>query len=78
MAHYKYPQLLQKVDGAAYDRLYHPGNITTYSGIYRCEVCGWEVVSERGKPFPPQNHHTHPSLQPIQWRLAVFAVHLNP
>src|ERR1700728_1868588 len=70
MAHYKYPQLLQQVNTPAYDQLHHPGNITPDSGIYRCEVCGWEVVSERGNPFPPPNHHTHPGFQPIKWRLA--------
>jgi hypothetical protein len=41
-------------------------------------MCGWEVVSERNKSFPPQNHHTHPGREPIQWRLIVFAVHMNP
>lgn len=76
MAHYKYPQVLQKVDGGAYDQFHHPGNITPDSGIYRCEVCGWEIVSEKFKTFPPQSHHTHAiGLGPIQWRLIVFAVH---
>jgi len=78
MAHYKYPAFLEQRQDAAYDALYHPGNITPDSGIYRCQMCGWEVVSERNKSFPPQNHHTHPGREPIQWRLIVFAVHMNP
>jgi hypothetical protein len=78
MAKYKYAQLLHKEESAAYDKTHHPGSITPDSGIYRCEVCGWEVVSERAKPFPPQDQHTHPQSQPILWRLAVFAVHLLP
>lgn len=78
MAQYKYGNFLVQSQSTAYDTLYHPGVATPDSGIYRCEVCGWEVVSERGKPFPPQNHHTHPMREPIQWRLVVFAQHKNP
>lgn len=78
MASYKYQQYLAQNNHAAFDALHHPGNVTPDSGVYRCEVCGWEVVSERGKPFPPQNHHTHPMRQPIQWRLVVYAQHVNP
>lgn len=78
MAQFKYGSFLVQSQSTAYDSLYHPGHITPDSGIYRCEVCGWEVVSEHGNPFPPQDHHTHPSRQPIQWRLVVFAQHRNP
>lgn len=77
MAQYKDPRYLARTDHSAFDALHHPGQITPDSGVYRCEVCGWEVVSEKGKPFPPQDHHTHPQnpYSPILWRLIVFAVH---
>lgn len=78
MALYKYNQFIQPTQDAVFDALHHPGNVTPYSGIYRCEVCGWEVVSEYNKPLPPQNHHSHPMRQPIQWRMVVYARHLNP
>ena len=77
MALYKNPNYLAQNQDAAFDVLHHPGNITPHSGIYRCEVCAWEVVSEFNKPFPPQTHHTHPMRQPIQWRMVVYAQHLN-
>jgi hypothetical protein len=78
MALYKYVQYLKQSQDGSFDAIHHPGNITQHSGVYRCEVCGWEVVSERNKPFPPQNHHTHPTMQPIQWKMVVYAQHLNP
>lgn len=50
-----------------------PGEINANSGIYRCINCGDEVASNKGYPFPPQNHHQHKTGQPIVWRLLVFA-----
>jgi hypothetical protein len=36
--------------------------------------CGREDVSEKGKPFPPQNHHQHTLAQGlIRWRLIVYS-----
>jgi hypothetical protein len=73
MALYMYEQFLRKATPhKEFDTLYSPGNRTSWSGIYRCEACGKEVVHTHDKPLPPQNHHTHPSsLKPIQWRLIV-------
>jgi hypothetical protein len=76
VAWFKYSQWLQSSSSAAYDALYNPGDTTPYSGVYRCETCGSEIVSEQGKPFPPQNHHVHlATFGPILWRLLVFAEH---
>lgn len=74
MALYKYQQFISRTDHAAFDELHHPGNSTPYSGIYRCEVCGHEIVSTQGHPLPPQNHHQHPQHQAIKWRLIVTHV----
>ena len=74
MARYKYLNYLQKSDHEAYDVLWSPGATCINSGIYRCEGCGDEIASNKGNPFPPQNHHQHPSNEPIRWKLIVFAV----
>ena len=74
MAQYKYPKYLNQNDHAAYDRLHEPGSICENSGIYRCESCGDEIASNKGNPFPPQNHKQHdPAKGAIRWRLVVFA-----
>lgn len=71
MAIYKYPRFLSQSNHQAFDQLHGPGVSVPYSGLYRCEVCGHEIVSTFGNTFPPQNHHQHSGRQPIQWRLTV-------
>lgn len=71
MAKYKYPNAVMAVNGNAFDFTYGPGEVVPHSGIYRCDVCGLEGANNKGDPFPPQNHHQHPSRAPIQWRLVV-------
>ena len=73
MAWYKYGQhLQQKPSIDEFDKDYKPGDITNWSGIYRCEGCGREVVSTSGHPLPPQNHHQHTRDQgSIRWRILV-------
>jgi hypothetical protein len=63
MALYKDAKYLTQNNDAAFDKEYNPGDITPYSGIYRCMGCGHEIVSEENKPFPPQNHHQHTTVQ---------------
>jgi len=51
-----------------------PGEKVGMSGIYRCTGCDKEVASNRGDPFPPQNHHQHEDEElPIRWQLLVRA-----
>lgn len=72
MALYKYPQYLKTSDHTAFDTLTNPGATVPYSGIYRCEGCGHEMVSVHNHVMPPQNHHQHTSGQgAIRWRLIV-------
>jgi hypothetical protein len=74
VAWYKYGHFLQQSTTNAYDVEYQPGQITPHSGIYRCMGCGREDVSEKGNPFPPQNHHQHTLAQGfIRWRLIVYS-----
>ena len=74
MAQYKYSNYLNHSESAGYDKHYGPGENCANSGIYRCEACGDEIASNKGNPFPPQNHHQHaPGLGAIRWKLIVFA-----
>lgn len=75
MALYKDESKLTYSDDAAFDVDHKPGDTTPHSGIYRCTACGKEIVSESGKPFPPQNHHQHTPPAAIRWRLLVYAVY---
>lgn len=72
MALYKYSTFLFQYDHAQFDTVYGPSETTAWSGIYRCENCGHEIVHTTGKPLPPQNHHQHNVSQgSIRWRLVV-------
>lgn len=74
MAQYKYTEYLAQSNHSAYDELHEPGSTCPNSGIYRCESCGDEIASNKGNPFPPQNHHQHPpAVGRIRWKLIVFA-----
>ena len=77
MALYKRPaDIGVATDGlAAFDKEYKPGSAPDHSGIYRCKVCGREVVGEEARTLPPQNHHQHPQHGPVVWRLSVYAQH---
>ena len=51
-----------------------PGQSVPFSGIYRCLGCHREVVAEKARQFPPQNHHQHNYMQGnVRWRLIVYA-----
>lgn len=72
MAMYGNSKYLVQAALEEFGKTYSPGTIGTYSGIYRCDACGHEVVHTREKPLPPQNHHQHaPGLGSIRWRLIV-------
>ncbi len=73
MAIFKNARILQQNSSSVFDTIHAPGSATPHSGIYRCEGCGKEVVSETSRPLPPQNHHQHTTFQgAIRWRLAVL------
>jgi hypothetical protein len=73
MALYKDRQYLNDSDHGAFDLLLRPGNSAPNSGIYRCETCGAETVSEKSRLLPANNHHVHAEeLGQIQWRLIVL------
>jgi hypothetical protein len=74
MARYKYGEYLTQSDHEIYDEIHKPGATVPHSGIYRCNACGDEIASNKGDPFPPQNHHQHTSGSPIRWQLLVRSV----
>ncbi len=76
MALYKEPKYLAPSDDGVFDSVHKPGTTPPRSGIYRCVVCGKEVVGEEARALPPQNHHQHSAgAGPISWQLAVYADH---
>jgi hypothetical protein len=81
MALYKYKNDVTTSTDDAFDRIYRPGDTTPYSGVYRCQSCAVEIVSEQAKPFPPTracaDHNRKVTSGTITWRMAVYAQHAN-
>lgn len=79
MALYKYAQDVASSNSDAFDKLYDPGITTPHSGIYKCNVCKYEVASIEGRPLPPPTDSNHGGWNctpgSVRWRLAVYAVH---
>ena len=72
MAYYKDAKYLTQYASDIFDKDWHPGQLPTFHGVYRCKGCGREAaINEK---IPPQNHHQHSVLQgAIVWRLTVWA-----
>lgn len=74
MAQYKYREHLIHSSTAAFDTRHAPGTIASNGGIYRCAVCGEEILVCKGQRLPAETHHPHePKLGKIEWQLLVFA-----
>ena len=72
MAQYKYSHYLTNLCDPKFDPAFAPGATTPHTGIYKCQGCGTEVISETGEPLPPATHHQHSLAQGgIAWRLVV-------
>ncbi|MFY9141575.1 hypothetical protein [Sulfuricurvum sp.] len=74
MAAYTDSSNIRKVEGTKewWQNTYSPGTKVPISGIYKCLGCGDEIASNKGDPFPPQNHHQHLAIQGhIKWKLIV-------
>ena len=70
MAIYRYPQFLLRVDHTLFETLHAPGTSAPYSGIYRCHVCGQEIVAMRNESLPAADHHDHVIGDgPMRWQL---------
>ncbi|HEX4071611.1 MAG TPA: hypothetical protein VHX68_10585 [Planctomycetaceae bacterium] len=59
MAECKDLELLATGGGTEFSAIYDPSEPAPFCGIYGCLICGLETVSLRGKPLPPQHHHSH-------------------
>ena len=74
MAQYKYRDNVIQSSSAAFDTRHAPCTVASNPGIYRCVVCGEEIVVSRGRTLPPAEHHAHPNGQAkIEWQLLVYA-----
>jgi hypothetical protein len=72
MAWYKYSNTIDQKNMDEFDKIYSPGTLSAWSGIYRCQGCAKEIVHTTDHPLPPQNHHQHSAAQgSIRWRLIV-------
>jgi hypothetical protein len=70
MAWYKYSTFFANSNLDEFDKVYAPGAVIAWSGIYRCEGCGHEIVHTLHHPLPSQNHHQHAANEgKIRWRL---------
>jgi hypothetical protein len=75
MALYKNGDYVKQSNHAGFDDIYSSGDEAANAGIYRCTVCGDEIVIAEGHRLPPETHHKHePGLGKIQWQLIVCAV----
>ena len=79
MAMYKYRTDLENSTHDVFDKIYKPGDRTPYSGVYRCQSCAVEIVSEQANPFPPtracREHNSKAVTGFITWRMVVYAQH---
>jgi hypothetical protein len=72
MATFKYSHYLMNRPEPKFDPAHAPGTVAPDAGIYKCQGCGIEVVSDAGDPLPPASHHQHSLAQGgIAWRLIV-------
>jgi hypothetical protein len=73
MALYRHLTDLQPSNIEEFEKTYNPGDRIEWSGIYRCDVCGREIVHTNDKPLPSKDHHEHTAAQGKihVWRLIV-------
>jgi hypothetical protein len=72
VAQFKYSHYLTNVSDSKFDPAHPPGIAAPYTGIYKCQGCGLEIVSAASDPLPPATHHQHSLAQGgIAWRLVV-------
>lgn len=71
MAIYGNQQYLYTPTGRAdeFADLHGPGSKAPFSGIYKCVVCGFEIVSEEDKELPSHRHNQEQGA--VRWVLLV-------
>jgi len=72
VALYKYAQVLQQNNHAAFDTVSPANTPAPFPGIYQCPGCGHTIAIAGGHNLPPQNHHQHtPAQGVVRWQLIV-------
>ncbi len=75
MAKFRDRRYLQPDSDTVFDDLHDPAAMAPYSGIYRFEGCGLEILTYARKSLPDDTHHPHAQKSiPILWRLLVRAM----
>lgn len=83
MPYYKYNTAFKQDNSAAFDSILTPGTRTPHSGVYRCTVCGFEVVSTEGHPLPPEHSCSEHSPKwrcrhgVVRWQLVSAPIHVT-
>jgi hypothetical protein len=84
MPNYKDGSLFRQLPtDSNFDTIHFPGQTTPFSGIYKCQACGFECVSTKGHPLPPErmcaNHHPQWKVYAgtVSWRLVAAAIHVK-
>ena len=73
----------QRPTDGNFDTIHSPGQITPFSGIYKCQSCGFECASVVGNTLPPESwcsyHHPkwNATATQVRWKLVAAAVHVN-
>jgi hypothetical protein len=72
MSVYKFERFLRHSNDNIFDDVLAAGAEAPRAGIYRCDGCGYEIVSEAGKALPAATHHEHtPKQKIVRWKLIV-------
>ena len=84
MPNYKDPTVFTQLpNDPNFDTVHQPGQVTPFSGIYKCRSCGFECASVKGFPLPTQRdcsaHHPQWKVYAgtVSWRLVAAAIHIT-
>lgn len=73
MAYFNNERYFKHSNASAFNKIYNPGEIAEYAGIYRCEKCGTEIGIAEGHRLPTSDDHCH-NRSP-KWRIIAIAKH---
>jgi hypothetical protein len=84
MPNYKNPAVFNQLpNDTNFDTIHWPGQLAPFSGIYKCQSCGFECVSTKNHPLPPERACSAHSVEwrghsgAVSWRLVAAAIHVS-
>lgn len=57
MPYFNDNKFFTKSSSSVFTELYNVGTTAPQSGIYRCTLCGHEIVVDKGRDLPPDGDH---------------------